>query len=408
MVSVKKEGVILEATDLEFENQAVLNPACIKDKNNVHMFYRAVGKDFRSCVGYCKLDGPLKVAQRSQKPILFPENDYEKQGVEDPRIVCIDETYYMLYTAYDGKNALIAYAVSKDLIKWEKKGVISPKIKYNDVREIFLNSKLKDRYFFFKSFYKEVKGEDVLLWEKDAILFPKKINGKFALIHRILPDIQVIYFDDFKQLADMDYWKRYLETLPNYIILEPKYWYESRNIGGGCPPIETEKGWIFIYHAVQNAENYRVYHAAAALLDKANPTKIRGRLEKPLFSPELDWELQGDVNNVVFPEGAAIFDDRLYIYYGAADKRIGVASVSTAELLNELLPGQVTYQMNYEIGKIAGEIYRMCKDTPRNLSEIRNTLKRKEDLIYLAIGWLSRENKIEFLSSQGDMKIKTK
>jgi beta-1,2-mannobiose phosphorylase / 1,2-beta-oligomannan phosphorylase len=336
MVLIKKEGIVLERTELEFENQAVLNPTCIQQGNTLHMFYRAVRQGNHSTIGYCKLNGPLNVVERYTKPVLYPEHDYEKYAVEDPRIVFLNGTYYMFYTAYDGKNALIAYAISKDLKKWEKKGVISPKIKYNDVRKIFDNSKLKKRYFFFKSFYKEVKGEDVLLWEKDAFLFPKKFNGKFALVHRILPDIQVIYFNEFKDLT-LEYWEEYLKKLSKHIIIEPKYWYESRNVGGGCPPIETDKGWLLIYHAVQNTENGNLYRASAALLDKKDPCKVIGRLKAPLFSPEEEWEIHGDVNNVVFPEGTAMFGDRLYIYYGAADKRIAAASVNLNELLNELV-----------------------------------------------------------------------
>ncbi|MBR9690480.1 pesticidal protein Cry7Aa [Candidatus Woesearchaeota archaeon] len=336
MVKVKKEGIILEATDLGFESKAVLNPSIVQDGNTLHMFYRAVNKeDDKSSIGYCRLDGPLKVVERSQKPILFPEKDYEKQGTEDPRIVFLDGIYYMMYAAYDGLNALIAYATSTDLKIWEKKGVISPRIKYNDVRDIFTNTNLKDRYFFFKTFYKEVKGEGVLLWEKDAFLFPKKIKGKFALVHRIQPDIQVIYFDEFKDLT-LTYWKKYLKKLPDYIILEPKYWYESRNIGGGCPPIETKKGWILIYHAVQNVDDGRLYRVSVALLDKKDPCKVIGRLEAPLFGPQEEWEVKGDVNNVVFPQGTALFGDKLYIYYGAADKRIAVASLNINELLDEL------------------------------------------------------------------------
>ena len=204
------------------------------------------------------------------------------------------------------------------------------------MRKIFIHSKFKDRYFFFKSFYKEVKGEDVLLWEKDAFLFPKKFNNKFALIHRILPDIQVIYFDKFSDLT-IDYWKKYLKKLPEHIILEPKYWFESRNIGGGCPPVETDKGWLLIYHAVQDSDVGKFYRVGVALLDKENPCKELARLENPLFSPREDWEIHGDVANIVFPSGTAIFDDKLYIYYGAADKRIAVASVNIKELLNELL-----------------------------------------------------------------------
>ena len=130
MINVKKEGIILSKTDLEFENEAVLNPAAIKVGENVHIFYRAVRNGNNSSIGYCRLDGPLTISERWDKPILFPEFRYESQGLEDPRIVKIDDLYYMSYTAYDGINARGALATSKNLKTFKKHGIIIPKISY--------------------------------------------------------------------------------------------------------------------------------------------------------------------------------------------------------------------------------------------------------------------------------------
>lgn len=337
MVIVKRHGIILEPTNLEFERKGVFNPTCIKKGNNVHMFYRAWDKNNRSTIGYCRLEGPLKVVERAKTPLFAPEHKYE-YNIEDPRIVEVNGIYYITYVAYDGRNVRIAYAVSKDLKKWEKKGVISPEITYDEAEDIFRSCKknLKERYFLFESYFKDIVGKDVLLWDKDAFLFPKKLKGKFALVHRILPDIQVIYFKRFKELT-LQFWKKYLNKLSNYVVLESKYWYESRNIGGGCPPIETDKGWLLIYHAVDDMDGKKIYRAGAALVDKNDPTKLIAHLREPLFSPEKIWEKKGNVDNVVFPTGAAQFGEELYIYYGAADKRIAVVSVNINELLKELL-----------------------------------------------------------------------
>ena len=337
MIKVKREGIILEPTKLEFENKGVFNPACMKVGNNVHMFYRAWNKKNRSTIGYCKLKGPLKVVERSKKPILTPEADHE-YNLEDPRIVFLNGKYYMTYVAYDGKNVRIAYAVSKDLKKFEKKGLILPDMTYDRAEDIFraCSSKLKERYFLFESYFKDIVGKDVLLWDKDAFFFPQKINGKFALIHRILPDIHVIYFKKFKDIT-MNYWKRYLKRLYDFIVLESRYWYESRNVGGGCPPIETDKGWLLIYHSVDDMSSGKIYRAGVALLDKKDPTKVLAHIREPLFSPEEQWEKKGNIDNVVFPTGTAIFKNKLYIYYGAADKRIAAVSVSLPKLLNELV-----------------------------------------------------------------------
>jgi predicted GH43/DUF377 family glycosyl hydrolase len=116
MIEVKKEGILLSKTDFEFENEAVLNPAVIREGDNVHIFYRAVRAGNNSTIGYCRLDGPLTIVERWDKPYMVPEFDFESQGVEDARIVKIDNTYYFSYTGYDGINARGALATGKDLI----------------------------------------------------------------------------------------------------------------------------------------------------------------------------------------------------------------------------------------------------------------------------------------------------
>jgi len=334
MVAVKNEGVILEKTDLEFENKGVFNPACIQTDGITHMFYRAINHNDVSSIGYCQLVDN-KVVKRLKEPVLFPEYDYEKKGVEDPRITLLEGTYYLFYTAYDGKNALIAYATSKDLIHFAKQGLISPKISYDEAEDIFRGSKVRERYSMFEMLLKERGGKDILLWEKDAFLFPQKFNHKFALFHRILPGMQIIYFNSFSELTE-DRWRDYLKNLGDFIVLDPLFWFENRNVGGGCPPIETKDGWLIIYHAVEDTPFGKIYHAAAALLDLKNPLKVLRRLKEPLFSPKAPWEKSGVTDNVVFPTGAVIKNKRLHIYYGAADKLIAAKSVDLTELLTEL------------------------------------------------------------------------
>jgi len=248
MITVKNEGIILEKTNLEFENKGVLNPACIQVDDITHMFYRATSHNDISSIGYCQLKDN-KVVERLKEPVLFPEYDYEKKGVEDPRITLLEGTYFLFYTAYDGKNALVAYATSKDLVHFAKQGLISPKISYDEAEDIFRESKVRERYTMFEMFYKEMGGKDILLFEKDASLFPQKFNHKFALLHRILPGIQIVYFNNFSELTK-DRWRDYFKNLGDFIVLDPLFWFENRNIGGGCPPIETKDGWLIIYHAV--------------------------------------------------------------------------------------------------------------------------------------------------------------
>ncbi|MFH1461035.1 MAG: pesticidal protein Cry7Aa, partial [Patescibacteria group bacterium] len=221
MVIVKNEGIILKKTNLEFENKSVLNPACIQVDDITHMFYRAINHNDISSIGYCQLKNN-KVVKRLKEPVLFPEYDYEKKGVEDPRITLLEGTYYLLYTAYDGKNSLIAYATSQDLVHFTKQGLVSPKISYDEAEDIFRGSKVRERYTIFEMLYKERGSKDILLFEKDACLFPQKFDNKFALLHRILPGIQIIYFDKFSDLTS-NYWRNYLKNLNDFIVFDPLF-----------------------------------------------------------------------------------------------------------------------------------------------------------------------------------------
>ena len=330
MIEVKKEGVVLRQTELAFENDSVLNPAVIQQGDVIHMFYRAVHKGNYSCIGYCKLNDPLHVMERADKPVLDPGFDYESHGMEDPRIVNIDGLYYLTYIAFDGVNALGALATSTDLQHFEKHGIIVPKITYDDF-DRFTKSKsdLNEKYLRYN------RGANFLA-DKDLVFFPRRINGKLTFLHRIKPDIQIVSVNALEDL-NPDFWTDYFLHFDEKIVFCPKYPHEVSYVGGGCPPIETEHGWLIIYHGVKDANKGYEYSACAALVDLNDPTKEIARLPYPLFKPELDYELKGDVDDVCFPTGTIIIDDRLYIYYGAADELIACASVSLAGLIEELL-----------------------------------------------------------------------
>ena len=339
MIEVKKEGILLMKSDLGFENEGVLNPAVIKDGDTVHLFYRAVSKGNYSSIGYCRLDGPLKIEERAESPLLFPQFEYESHGVEDPRIVKIADLYYLTYTAYDGVNALGALAVSKDLKSFDKLGIIAAKITYDEFSHLAgSKAAINEKYLRYNEHGRilEKQGKKQFLWDKNIIFFPRKINNKFHFLHRIRPDIQLVAVNSLEELTT-DFWQNYFLHLGENIVLSAKYKHEVSYIGGGCPPIETEHGWLLIYHGVHDTIKGYVYSACAALLDLQNPQHEIARLPYALFKPELDWELKGEVNNVCFPTGTAIFDDNLYIYYGAADEQIACASVSLSALLKELL-----------------------------------------------------------------------
>lgn len=337
-----KHGVILEKTERPFEELGVLNPAIYQNGNTVHMFYRAAKKGNFSTIGYCRLEGPTTVVERNTEPIFVPEYIYEIHGVEDPRITKIEDLYYLTYVTYDGINASGAFAISKDLKKFKKKGIITPRFILNEftnyIRKHLHNpSVAKILAFNIERNYPltETLKEKLYIWDKNVVLFPKKINGKFVALHRLFPSIQIFSFEKKKDLTE-DFWKDYLKNLPDHIVMEPKYEHETSHIGPGAPPVETKDGWLLIYHSAERREKGLVYHACAALLDLKDPQKVLGRLKIPIITPTEYYERHGYINYVVFPTGTAIFDDLIYIYYGAADDKIAVASLNFNNLLNEL------------------------------------------------------------------------
>jgi beta-1,2-mannobiose phosphorylase / 1,2-beta-oligomannan phosphorylase len=339
MIEVKKEGVLLSKTTLGFENEGVLNPAVIESDGRFHLFYRAVSNGNYSTIGYCELTDPLTIGLRSDAPTLFPQFEYESQGLEDPRLVKIDDLYYLTYTGYDGVNALGALAVSTDLKHFDKQGLIVPQITYEEFSHL-AGSKgaINEKYLRYNEPRGILEKDNVkrLVWDKNVIFFPRRINGQLHFLHRIKPDILIVAVTDLNELTS-EFWQNYFLRLDGSIVLSSKHKHEVSYIGGGCPPIETEHGWLIIYHGVHDTIKGYVYSACAALLDLNNPQKEIGRLPYPLFKPEHEWELKGEVNNVCFPSGALVVGDILYIYYGAADERIACASVSLSALLKELL-----------------------------------------------------------------------
>ncbi len=337
MLEVKKEGIILEKRELDFEKCGVLNPGIYQEGDKVHVFYRAVTENNHSTLGYCILKGPLTVEVRFDQTILAPVFTYESHGVEDARIVKIDDLYYLTYTAYDGINALGCLATSENLIHFKHYGIIVPKISLDLFRHVLdFKPEMNEKYYRYNKEWKSTELVDSnFVWDKNVVFFPRRIQGKLCFLHRIKPEVQLVQIQELSDLTP-EFWEDYLLHLEDHIVLSAKYKHEVSYIGGGCPPIETEHGWLVIYHSVYDTLEGYVYVACAALLELENPQNELSRLPYPLIVPEEIWERKGEVNNVCFPTGTAIFGDQLYIYYGAADERIACASMSFSGLVNTL------------------------------------------------------------------------
>jgi predicted GH43/DUF377 family glycosyl hydrolase len=171
-------------------------------------------------------------------------------------------------------------------------------------------------------------------------LIPELIQGKIAMLHRVAPNIQIVYFDDLEQLTNpgKSFWREYTAVLEEFTIMKPKYQWESSKIGAGPPPVKTKEGWLLIYHGVD--ENH-IYRTGIALLDLEDPSKVIARSPYPILEPEAEYERVGDVPNVVFPEGAVIRDGMLYVYYGGADKCCCLATADSDDFLDHLLAFRV-------------------------------------------------------------------
>lgn len=270
----------------------MFNAAAIYDNGLVHMVYRATdispgGQEgpYNNSLGYAVSKDGIHF-NRLEQPILTNDVPQELRGPEDPRIVKIGDTFYMMYTGYGGRfdgDYRICLATSKNLIDWERHGVMLDEP------------------------------------NKDASLFPEKINGKYVMFHRRTPDIWIAYSDDLK------HWENH--TVVMKATLNSTW--ENAKIGISGPPIKTPEGWFLIYHGVSKDH---VYRQGAALLDLGDPSKVIARQAEPILEPELDWELYGHVDNVVFSCGQVVLDDEIYVYYGGADNAIGLATMKMSEI----------------------------------------------------------------------------
>jgi predicted GH43/DUF377 family glycosyl hydrolase len=282
-----------------WEAYGTFNPGAVSAGGAIHLLYRGVDANGISRLGYARSLEGTEITGRSSVPVLEPSADWEELGCEDPRITPFDGSFYVTYTAYSWRGPRIALASTTDFVKFEKHGLVGPDL--ND---------------------------------KDCVLFPDRINGRIAILHRLESRVQIAYFQDFEALVNSgEFWEDYIKHFDDYEIIRPKFPWEEVKVGIGSPPIKTKRGWLVIYHGVSIE---RVYRAGAVLLDIDNPTKVLARTKNPILEPEMEFEKHGVVPNVVFPDGATIQNGTLLTYYGGADKVCCVASAPIDEFLDEL------------------------------------------------------------------------
>lgn len=294
--------VLKPVPEHEWEAKAVFNPAAIHEGGKFHLVYRAISHTDLSVMGYAASEDGYNITERLPEPVYVPRKDFEKRGCEDPRLTRLDDTLYLLYTAYDGYIPRIAMST------------IAP--------DDFLNK----RWNWTEPVLISPPGVD----DKDAAIFPGKFNGKYAILHRIGKSIWLDLTDSL-EFGDGKW-------LKGSVILSSRWEYpHAEKIGLASQPLETEYGWLLLYHIVSRREGKVYYSASAALLDREQPWRVLARRRSPLLEPEMNYEKEGQVPNVVFPCGAVILDGRLYVYYGGGDSVVGVASMKLSELIDGLL-----------------------------------------------------------------------
>ncbi len=263
----------------------VFNCGVVQHNGLFHMFYRAQGVDYISRIGYAVSADGLRW-NRLQHPVVEPHqgrDDY--RGVEDPRITPLDGAFYMTYTAYGVNSYFPMIARSENLIQWQDIGPLE-------------------------------RAEN-----KDHVLFPEKINGRYVILHRRPRHIWIAYSDD------IIHWDGHA------VILSPRpdNGWDSVSIGGNGVPIKTEHGWLVFYHGY---DERRIYRQSVVLLDLDDPTKVIHRPSGFIMEPYETWEIIGDVPNVVFSCAALVVAEDIYFYYGGADRLVGLATAPFADVLD--------------------------------------------------------------------------
>lgn len=300
------DNPILSPRGNGFESQSVFNPAVVDIDGSIYILYRAMDALNTSTIGLAITKDGVTIDERLSEPVYVPREEFEMKrgsesgnsGCEDPRIVRIGDMLHMTYTAYDGVHppAGAVSSIRVDDFKarrwdaWAKPYLLTP-------------SNVDD---------------------KDLTLLPEKMNGNYLLYHRISSQICADLLPDLSTGLRVS---RCIE------IMAPRLgMWDGAKVGSAAPPIKVGDNWLMIYHGVSRHATYRL---GAALLDSSG-TNVLARTADSVFEPRESYEREGIIPNVVFSCGAAVRGDTIYLYYGGADKVIGVATGSLSHIITAL------------------------------------------------------------------------
>ena len=294
-----KLNPILTAADWPYPVHTVFNPAAtLLPDGTTLLLCRVEDRRGHSHLTVARSANGVDEWQIDPEPTFKPDPENfpeELWGVEDPRITYVPEMgkYAIVYTAFTRDGPGVALALTEDFRDYERFGLIMP-------------------------------PED-----KDAALLPHRIGGHWALIHRPVSAPRAHMWISYSN--DLRHWGSHK------LMLEARRgaWWDANKIGLSPPPIETEQGWLVIYHGVRMTAAGAIYRLGLALFDRETPERLIKRSDEWFFGPEERYEQRGDVGNVVFPCGYTIAadGDTIHMYYGAADTSIALATGSVSQML---------------------------------------------------------------------------
>lgn len=331
-LSRSNRNPIMAPSAYSWESQGVFNPGAVEVGGRVHLFYRALGNDGVSRFGYASSKDGVHFDTRLTHPVYVAESYKEAKkhwpftsparltyntsiyasgggwgGCEDPRAVLIDGVVYLTFNIFNGWNFM-------------RVGVTS--IKEADL----INKKWNWNNFTFLS-----KPGDR---QKNWVLFPEKINGKFAIFHNLdMGDTNRVGITYMNEL-DADEAPVGDEAPDPQVIPDHNVAWHYRTRSASAPPIKTKEGWLLLYHAMEKSDSSK-YKVGAMLLDLKDPTKVLYRAARPILEPDF-WYENNWKPGIVYASGAIVRNGELYVYYGGGDKYIGLGTIKLDELLKSM------------------------------------------------------------------------
>ncbi|MBN2136254.1 MAG: hypothetical protein JW720_00455 [Sedimentisphaerales bacterium] len=296
------DNPILSVRDWPYRANSVFNAAAAVVEGKTVLLVRV--EDFRgiSHLTVARSNDGIGGWQIDTSPTLAPDpmnHPEEIWGVEDPRLTWVGElnSWLVAYTSYSRSGPLVSLARTVDFREFTRLGPVMP-------------------------------PED-----KDAALFPVRIEGRWAMLHRPVAKHPVMSADIWISYSpDLKHWGDHKEV----IRARQGAWWDAVKIGLSTPPLETAEGWLILYHGVRSTASGAIYRLGMALLDLEDPTRVIRRSDEWVFGPKTHYEREGDVDDVVFPCGWTTVDNRIMMYYGAADSCIALATAKVDELLDFL------------------------------------------------------------------------